>query len=196
LNETSIAITRLLQLWREGDREAENQLFDTVLPRLRRLAQYLMRRERRDHTLQPTELVDEVYLRLVAAQDRDWRSRQHFYAIAARAMRRFLVDYARGRPRAGVVALEELERYLPAADRRLEQALDIDQYLDELAKVASEWCTIVELKFFIGLTDEETAEAMGLSVRTMQRMWRDARHWLFERVEAEKCKARPKMTNG
>jgi RNA polymerase sigma factor (TIGR02999 family) len=196
VQETNATITRLLEKWRGGDREAENHLFELVLPRLHRLASYLMSRERRDHTLQATELVDEVYIRLVAAQDRDWRNRQHFYAIAARAMRRLLIDYARGRPRAGVLPLEQLETVLPSNDERLEQALEIDAYLDELAAAEADWCTIVELKFFVGLTDDETAEAMGVGLRTMQRMWRDARHWLFQRMEAEKCRTRPKMMNG
>src|SRR2546422_6721852 len=92
-------ITDLLQRWRDGDRDAENDLFALVLPNLRRLAHYFMKGERKGHTLQATELVNQVYFKLVAAKDRDWRSRKHFFAIAARAMRRYLIDYARGRPR-------------------------------------------------------------------------------------------------
>src|SRR5882724_4268711 len=91
-------VTQLLRRWREGDRDAENELFTRVLPDLRRLAHYLMKRERAGHTMQASELVDQVYFRLVAAKDRDWRTRKHFFAIAARAMRRHLIDYARGRP--------------------------------------------------------------------------------------------------
>src|SRR5262249_11089276 len=93
-------ITLLLQQWRAGDRAAENDLFALVLPNLRRLAHYLMKGERKGHSLQATELIDQVYVRLVAAKDRDWQNRQHFFAIAARAMRRYLIDHARGRPNA------------------------------------------------------------------------------------------------
>src|ERR1700680_5212867 len=107
-------ITQLLHAWRAGDREAENQLFALVLPNMRRLAHYLMKRERKGHTLQPTELVDQIYFRLVAAKDRDWQNRKHFFAIAARAMRRYLIDHARGRPSAEFVALGGFEDILPA----------------------------------------------------------------------------------
>jgi RNA polymerase sigma factor (TIGR02999 family) len=98
-------ITLLLQKWSAGSRTAENELFARVMPHLRRLAHYLMMRERRGHSLQPTELVDQIYFRMVAAKERDWRNRQHFFAIAARAMRRHLIDHARGRPDADMVAL-------------------------------------------------------------------------------------------
>src|SRR5437868_3649136 len=91
-------ITLLLQRWREGSHTAENELFAVVMPNLRRLARHMMARERKGHTLQATELIDQIYFRMVAAKDRDWRNRQHFFAIAARAMRRYLIDYARGRP--------------------------------------------------------------------------------------------------
>src|SRR5689334_3694584 len=112
MSERSGDITELLQKWREGSREAENELFALVLPNLRRLAHYLMSRERKGHTLQPTELVDQIYLRLVAAKDRDWRNRQHFFAIAARAMRRYLIDYARGRPDAEFISLDGIDNIL------------------------------------------------------------------------------------
>src|SRR5579863_9435263 len=114
MSEQTGDITLLLHKWREGSREAENELFALVFPDLRRLAHYLMRRERKDHTLQATELVDQVYLRLVAAKNQDWQNRRHFFAIAARAMRRYLIDHARGRPDAEFVALEGLENLLPS----------------------------------------------------------------------------------
>ena len=177
-------ITRLLREWRSGSRDAENQLFDLVMPNLRRLAHYLMRGERKDISLQPTELVNQVYLRLVNAKNQDWQNRQHFFAIAARAMRRYLIDHARGRPKADFIALEGIEDLLPAGSPKAELALTVDQLLDELGKVEPEWCQVVEVKYFLGLTDEEAAEALGMKLRTMQRMWRDARRWLFERVEA------------
>jgi RNA polymerase sigma-70 factor, ECF subfamily len=181
-------ITLLLQEWRAGNREAENQLFEAVMPQLRRLAHYMMQRERKGHTLQPTELVDQIYLRMVAAKDRDWRNRQHFFAIAARAMRRHLIDHARGRPDADVVALEGLQNVLPADNRKLDLALNIDRLLDQLAEVKSEWCTVVEVKFFLGLNDDEAAEALGMKLRTLQRIWHQARQWLFERLEGENAR--------
>lgn len=176
-------ITQLLQRWREGSRDAENELFALVLPNLRRLAHYLMMRERKGHSMQATELVDQVYFRLVAAKDRDWRNRQHFFAIAARAMRRYLIDYARARPDGEMVALEGIKEMLPADSAKLDLALTVDHLLDQLAENKPEWCMLVEVKFFLGLTDEEAAETLGIKLRSMQRMWRDARQWLFERTE-------------
>ena len=180
-------ITLLLQKWREGDREAENRLFVLVLPNLRRLAHYLMRGERKGHTLQPTELVNQGYFRLVAAKDRDWQNRRHFFAIAARAMRRYLIDHARGRPRAEFVGLDEIKDFVPTDGVKLDQAIAIDELLDELAAIKPEWCELVEVKYFLGLTDEEAAETQGMKLRTMQRMWSDARQWLYERAEFRKA---------
>jgi RNA polymerase sigma factor (TIGR02999 family) len=176
-------ITHLLHQWRAGSREAENQLFALVLPNLRRLAHYLMQRERKDHSLQATELVDQIYFRLVAAKERDWQNRKHFFAIAARAMRRYLIDHARGRPAGEFVALEGFENILPADSGKIDLAITVDRLLDELSETKPEWSMLVEMKFFLGLTDEEAAEAMGVKLRTMQRTWSDARRWLYTRVE-------------
>jgi RNA polymerase sigma factor (TIGR02999 family) len=177
-------ITQLLQRWREGSREAENELFALVFPNLRRLAHYLMRGERKGHSLQPTELVDQVYLRLVGAKNRDWQNRRHFFAIAGRAMRRHLIDHARGRPGAEFVALEGIQDFLPADSPKVDLAITVDRLLDQLAATKPEWCTLVEVKYFLGLTDEEAADALGMKLRTMQRMWLDARKWLFEHTES------------
>lgn len=181
-------ITQLLHKWREGDREAENELFQLVMPNLRRLARYLMQGERKGHTLQATELVDQLYFKLVAAKERDWRNRQHFFAIAGRAMRRYLIDYARGRPDAEFVALEEMKTFLRADSVQLDLAITVDRLLDQLAETKPEWCSLVEVKYFLGLTDEEAAEALGLKLRTMQRMWLDARQWLFTQTESVNVK--------
>jgi len=177
-------ITELLRRWSEGSLAAENDLFALVLPNLRRLAHYFMKGERKGHTLQATELVNQVYFKLVAAKNRDWQSRKHFFAIAARAMRRYLIDYARGRPRNELVGIAGLEEMLPANSPKIDTALAIDGLLDQLSQTKPDWCTVVELKFFLGLTDEEAAEMLGVKLRTMQRMWRDARVWLFEQLEA------------
>jgi RNA polymerase sigma factor (TIGR02999 family) len=176
-------ITVLLQKWREGSREAENELFTLVTPNLRRLAHYLMKGERPGHTLQATELVDQTYFRLVRAKDRDWQNRAHFFAIAARAMRRQLIDYARGRPDAEVIALEDIRNSLPADSAKIDLAITVDRLLDQLAETKPEWCRVVEVKYFLGLTDDEAADALGMKLRTMQRMWLDARKWLFEQAE-------------
>lgn len=184
-------ITQLLQAWRAGDRDAENQLFALVLPNMRRLAHHLMKRERKGHTLQPTELVDQVYFRLVAAKDRDWQNRQHFFAIAARSMRRYLIDYARGRPDAEFVALEGMENFVQADSANMDLAVTIDRLLDQLGETHPDWCMLVEVKYFLGLTDEEAAETLGLKLRTTQRMWREARQWLFEHMESRKAQQEP-----
>ena len=176
-------ITLLLNQWRAGSREAENELFELVLPNLRRFAHYLMHRERKDHSMQATELVDEIYFRMVAAKERDWQSRKHFFAIAARAMRRYLIDHARGRPSGEFVALEGFENMLSADSGKIDLAITVDRLLDELADTKPEWSMLVEMKFFLGLTDEEAAEAMGLKLRTMQRTWTDARRWLYTHME-------------
>jgi RNA polymerase sigma factor (TIGR02999 family) len=183
MEQTMGDITHLLHQWRAGSREAENQLFTLVLPNLRRLAHYLMQRERKGHSLQATELVDQIYFRLVAAKERDWQNRKHFFAIAARAMRRYLIDHARGRPAAEFVALEGFENILPADSGKIDLAITVDRLLDELSETKPEWSMLVEMKFFLGLTDEEAAEAMGVKLRTMQRTWSDARRWLYTRVE-------------
>jgi RNA polymerase sigma-70 factor, ECF subfamily len=177
-------ITQLLHQWRAGAAEAENELFSRLNPDLRRLAHYLMKGERQGHSLQATELVDQIYIRLVAAKDRDWHNRQHFFAIAGRAMRRHLIDHARGRPRGEFVGLKGVEALLPAGSVRLDFALTIDRLLNELAEVKPEWSNLVELKYFLGLTDDEAADVLRMKLRSVQRMWRDARQWLFERAEA------------
>jgi RNA polymerase sigma factor (TIGR02999 family) len=177
-------ITQLLNRWRQGDRDAENELFELVLPNLRRLARYLLKGERKGHTLQPTELIDQIYLRLVNAKDRDWQNRAHFFAIASRAMRRHLIDHARAKHDAKFVAIEEVSQFLFADREKLDLAITIDRLLDQLAQSKPEWCSLVEVKFFLGLTDEEAADALGMKLRTMQRMWLDARQWLFAQREA------------
>src|SRR3977135_1737259 len=175
-------ITELLERWRGGDKVAENELFAAVLPNLRRLAQYMRKSERKDHSLEATELVNQIYFKLVQAKDRDWRNRGHFFAIAASAMRRYLIDHARGRPSAEFVALEGFENLLPADSGRLETALTIDQLLEELAGIEPDWCHVVEVKYFLGLTDDEAAEALGMKLRTLQRIWSDARQWLYTKM--------------
>jgi RNA polymerase sigma factor (TIGR02999 family) len=185
-------VTSLLHEWRDGSREAENELFTLVTPNLRRLAHYLMKSERKDHTLQATELVDQIYFRLIGAKDRDWQNRAHFFAIAARAMRRYLIDHARGRPDAEIIPLEGMKNALPAESTKIDLAITVDRLLNQLAETQPDWCRLVEVKFFLGLTDEEAAEALGMKLRTMQRTWLDARKWLFAQAQAEPDRAKQK----
>ena len=180
-------VTLLLQRWRAGDRAAQNDLFELVLPDLRRLARYFLKGEGRDCSVQATELIDEIYFRLVKAKDRDWQNRAHFIAFAGRCMRWHLVDRARRRPDAKV-ALDDVLDDMIDASPKLEQAITVSRLLDELEKTNPEWCRLVEVKYFLGLTDQEAADALGLKLRTMQRMWIEARDWLFTRKEAASAK--------
>jgi len=175
-------ITKLLKQWGTGDREVEPELFELVLPDLHRLAQSMMRRERPDNSLQATALLNETYFRLVNARERDWENRRHFFAIAARAMRRLLIDHARARPAGAKIPVDALGDLLRGRDELLEQAVAISTLLDELETTHPDWCLVIELKFFLGLTDDEAAQATGLSVRTLQRQYGDARRWLYERM--------------
>ena len=175
-------ITQLLHEWRDGSHEAENELFTQVMPKLRRLAQHLLLGERSGQSIQATELVDQIYLGMVSAKDRDWQNRGHFFALAARAMRHHLIDRAR-RPHADKVSVEVLQNVLPADSGKLDLAVTVDRLLNEMLAVKPEWCRVVEVKYFLGLTDDEAAAVLGMPVRTLQRAWRDARQWLFQKME-------------
>jgi RNA polymerase sigma factor (TIGR02999 family) len=119
---------------------------------------------------------------MVTAKDRDWRNRGHFFAIAARVMRRYLIDHARRQPDVDVVSFGGMENLLRSNQTSLETALEIDHALEKLASVNPEWCNVVELKYFLGLTDEEVAETLGIGLRSAQRAWYDARSWLFDQM--------------
>jgi RNA polymerase sigma factor (TIGR02999 family) len=180
-------ITINLKKWVAGSKEAEDHLYEIVFPKLRELARAIMSRERRGHTVQATELVAETYFRMSVAKNLDWQNRQHFFAIAARCMRRFLIDYHRKRHAENFVPIQEIEQFLtrPGQDDP-DLVIDVARWLEELQKTEPDWCKVVELKFFLGFTDQEAAEAMGISSRTMQRMWAEARQWLFKRIRADK----------
>lgn len=181
--ETPGEITSLLHAWAKGDPNVEDRLFELVMPDLHKIAAALMRRERPDHSLQATALLNETYCRLIMARERDWQNRRHFFAIAARAMRRLLIDHARGRPKVRFVPMEDVQEWLRITGGKIEQALAIDTLLSRIEDSHPEWCTIVELKFFMGFSDEEASEALGIPLRTMQRQFGDARRWLFEQLE-------------
>lgn len=177
-------ITQLLQQWRTGDRLVEGQLFELLMPDLRKIARRCFRGERAGHTLQPTVLINEAFLRLAKTHNIDWQDRGHFLAISARVMRRYLIDYARPRPDVRFVPMEGLPERVLATRTPLDLAIAIDILLDELEKESAQRREVVELKFFLGLTDEEAAEALSLKLHTLQREWHRARRWLFERLSA------------
>jgi RNA polymerase sigma factor (TIGR02999 family) len=184
-------ITQLLHAWSAGDRGIEERLFSLVLPELRNMARALMRRERRDHMLDPDALMNEAYVRLLAGRGRGWESRRHFYRVSALIMRRLLIDYARARTKVEVIRLEP-SRDFPQGrgGAELEIAIAVDSLLNELQSQHPDWCLTVELKYFIGLTDEETAKVLGLRLRTMQRQFGDARRWLMERLNPLSCETK------
>jgi RNA polymerase sigma factor (TIGR02999 family) len=178
-------ITQLLVKARKGDRQAESALVPLVYDELRRLARRYMRHERPDHTLQPTALVNEAYLRLVEQREITWQNRAHFFGVAAQLMRRILVDHARARlaqKRGGAqqeISLDVAIAFFPAQS---EQFLALNEALDRLSQLDPRQVRIVELKFFGGLTDEEVAEVLAISPRTVKRDWGVARAWLFREL--------------
>ena len=187
ITDPSDTPTALLLAWRRGDRAAFDRLVPLVHDELRRLARHYMGRERADHTLQATALVNEAYLRLIEANQVEWQNRAHFVAIAARIMRHVLVDAARARgyqKRGGgkKVALEEgMLVGQPDLD-----VIDIDRALTNLASVDKRKAQMIELRFFGGLSLEETAEAMNISVDTVKRDWRAAKQWLLHELRGER----------
>lgn len=179
---TSGEVTELLRHVQSGDQQALDRLAPLVYDELRRVARMVFRKERSDHTLQPTALVNEVFMKLVDQTDVSWHSRAHFMAIASRAMRRVLVDHSRAHTAekrgggAGVVPLDEALAY---SEDRSPDILLLDRALDDLAKLDPRQARIVELRFFGGLTGEEIAETVGVSTATVTRELRIAQAWLY-----------------
>jgi RNA polymerase sigma-70 factor, ECF subfamily len=174
-------ITVLLAAIKGGDANAENRLIGLVYDDLRAVARRSMRRERPDHTLQPTALVNETYLRLISDNTIDWKGRAHFFATAATVMRRILVDYARQRAagkRVGGRQRVDLDTLMAAASPHVEQLLILDQALTRLAEWGPRQAQLVEMMYFGGLTEAEAAEVLRVSVRTVRRDWSAARAWL------------------
>lgn len=180
-------VTTLLRRWEQGDARAADELLPLVYAELRRQARAFLRRERAGHTLEPTALVHEAYLRLVRQHDVAWAGRSHFHAIAAQAMRRVLVDYGRQRhaaKRGGLaherVTLDGLAA--PAGSGDVDADL-LHRALDRLEALDARQARIVELRFLTGLSVEETAAALGISVATVKRDWATARLWLLRELE-------------
>jgi RNA polymerase sigma factor (TIGR02999 family) len=184
-------VTDLLRRWREGDREALQRLMPLVYEELNRIASRYLSHERPDHTLERAGLVHEAYVKLLDQRPIDWQSRAQFYGLAAQAMRRILVDHARSRSRtkrgaaAPRVALEDVEPLAAATGVHPADAIDLDRALEKLETFDPGQARIVELRFFGGLTVEETAEVMGTSESTVKREWTLARAWLFRELEGQ-----------
>jgi RNA polymerase sigma factor (TIGR02999 family) len=180
-------VTRLLAQWSSGDQVALEQLLPLVYGELRRLASAYLRRERSNHTLQSTALVHEAFMRMVHQQDVQWKNRAHFFAIASQMIRRILVDYARSQHAekrgSGAVklALDEAMA-VPQAPATDVDLLGLNDALDRLAALDERQSRIVELRFFAGLSIEETAEVMSLSPASIKREWQTARAWLFREM--------------
>ena len=181
-------ITQVLQQWRNGDVSAFDRLAERVYDQLRHLADQALGKDWDNKSLQPTELVHEAYLRLVDARQLDWKSRSHFFGVAARLMRQILVDRARSRAaqkRGGGalrVSIESAELDVPDSRGPVVDLISLDLALRELTDLDQDQGRIVELRFFAGMTVEETAEVLGISVRTVKRDWRVAKAWLKRRL--------------
>ena len=178
-------ITQLLVKAKNGDRKAESELVPLVYDELRRLARRYMRHERPDHTLQATALVHEAYLKLIDQRE-SWQNRAHFFGVAAQVMRRFLVDHARAKlaqKRGGSREEISLDAALAFSPAQSDQFLALDEALERLSRLDPRQGRIVELKFFGGLTDEEVAEVLAISIRTVKRDWSVARAWLFRELQ-------------
>lgn len=174
--------------WSKGNRAGESRLFNSVYRELHRVAGRYMLGERSDHSLQPTDLVHEAYLRLIDQNRINWESRSHFFAIAAQLMRRILIDHARARnaekrPKPGLkVPLSDLPIGIECQTTEL---LALDEALDRLEALDPRQARIVEMRFIAGLSEEEIAQALGVSVRTVKRDWRVARAWLYGELGRE-----------
>ncbi|MGB8987582.1 MAG: sigma-70 family RNA polymerase sigma factor [Candidatus Sulfotelmatobacter sp.] len=178
-------ITQLLQRWRDGNREALDALLPLVYEELRRLAHRHLRNERAEHTLQSSALVHEAYLRLVGQDFPQWEGRTHFFAIAAQLMRQILVDYARrhrASKRGSGVCMLTLDDVEPLPQRKDVDVVALNDALNSLAEIDPRQSHIVELRFFAGLSLEETSEAMGIGTATVQRDWTAARAWLHREI--------------
>ena len=180
-------ITQLLIGWGEGDERALEKLMPIVYTELRRMAGNFMRRQSPDHTLQATALVNEAYMRLIDSSRVNWQNRTHFFAICAQLMRRILVDFARkknslkrGGDRIQITLTERVEKPV----EKEEDLVALDEALTRLAEFSPRQAQIVELRYFAGLTDEQIAEAIDVSSRTVRRDWAVARAWLYRELSS------------
>jgi RNA polymerase sigma-70 factor (ECF subfamily) len=181
-------VTQLLVAWSNGDQAARDQLISVVYEELHRLARRYMRSESPGHTLQTSALVNEAFLRLVDHRNVHWQNRSHFFAIAAQMMRRILVDYARSRnsaKRGGGARALTLDEELIVSDERSDEVVAVHEALEELAKFDARKGQIVELRFFGGLSIDETAEVLGVSPGTVMSDWTMAKAWLRREISPQ-----------
>jgi RNA polymerase sigma factor (TIGR02999 family) len=181
-NTTPDEVTALLQNWQRGDRSALDELTPLVIDELRRIAHRYMQHERNGHTLQTTALINEAYLRLAAGQPIEWQNRSHFFGVIAQVMRHVLTDHARRRHYAkhgGDIHLVPLEDAEVMSEERAAELVALDEALKELTELDRRKSRVVELRYFGGLSLEETAEVMDVSVMTVRRDWRAAKAWLY-----------------
>jgi RNA polymerase sigma factor (TIGR02999 family) len=185
LNAATGEVTQILVELRRGNREAEGRLIPLVYTELRRIAANHLRREAAGHSLQPTALVHEAYLRLICIQEVDWQSRSHFFAVSATLMRRILVDHARAhqaRKRGDGFDPIAFDEALMPGPERAPEILALDDALDRLAQLDERQAKIVEMRFFAGMSEEEAGAALGISARTVKRDWRVAKAWLYKEL--------------
>ncbi|MCI0485373.1 MAG: sigma-70 family RNA polymerase sigma factor [Blastocatellia bacterium] len=184
--EAPESVTELLLQWRKGDRAAFERLVPLVYGELHRLARRCLRRERASHTMQTTDLVNEAYLKLIDASQVHWHDRAHFFAIAAQLMRQVLVDEARRRrsqKRGSDFTRISLDEALVVSSGQDAELIALDDALEGLARFAPRKCRVVELRFFGGLSIEETAAALGVSTDIVKREWRTAKLWLLNELD-------------
>lgn len=177
-------VTRLLVSYSQGDQQALEQLLPLVYNELRRLAGGYLRREREDHTLQPTALVHEAYLRLLG-QDVEWQNRAHFFGVAANMMRRILVDHARqhqAEKRGSGEVKIALDEAINLSSERATDLIALDDALTALAEFDPQKSRMIELRYFAGLSVEETAQVLGISVATFSRQWKTTKAWLYREI--------------
>jgi RNA polymerase sigma factor (TIGR02999 family) len=186
--EPTSPVTELLVRWRSGDREALEALMPLVYDELRRLARHYLRQERSDHTLQSTALVHEAYLRLAGGNAPQWQNRAHFFGVAAHLMRQILVEHARGHDaakRGGSAIKLALDDAVALPQQIDVDVVALDKALNELSELDAQQSRIVELRFFGGLTIEDTSEVLKISPATVKRDWVTARAWLYRAMTGE-----------
>jgi RNA polymerase sigma factor (TIGR02999 family) len=187
--QPATAVTELLARARSGDSSALANVFPLIYDELRRLAQLQLQREPDGHTLSPTALVHEAYMRLIDYSRMEWAGRAHFMAVASTAMRRILVDHARGHrslKRGGELRRVSIDSVELGTEDRAELLIAIDDALGRLKNVDARQAQVVECRFFGGMTEEETAEALGIGLRTAKRDWAKAKSWLHKEIAAER----------
>lgn len=189
-HESQHEVTAILHDWNEGDPNAPERLMSLVYDEMRRLARTFLSKERDSHTLQPTALVNEAYLRLVDQTRVNWQNRAHFYGIASRMMRRVLIDHARAHAtekRGGGTIRLSIDDVQVSLEERATSFVALDEAMKRLEQIDERKCKVVEMRFFGGLSDEEIAEVLGVTTRTVLRDWKTARLWLYRELSVDQA---------